>query len=183
MARSETAVLAGGCFWCLEAVFADLAGVARVVSGYCGGARPHPSYEQVCSGASGHAEAVRIDYDAEVLSYRELLEVFFAIHDPTTPNRQGHDVGSQYRSAIFAQTPEQDAIARRIKDELATSFAQPIVTEIHPAAEFWPAEPHHQDYYAQHAEQPYCQAVVAPKLAKFRTKFRSRAKSPPVDPT
>ena len=180
MARRETAVLAGGCFWCLEAVFADLQGVDCVVSGYCGGQRPHPSYEQVCSGSSGHSEAVSIDYDADVLSYRDLLEVFFAIHDPTTPDRQGHDVGSQYRSAIFAQTPQQEAIARSIISELTPSFAQPIVTEINPAAEFWPAEARHQDYYALHPHQPYCQAVVAPKLAKFRTKFRSLTKSRPT---
>jgi len=177
MAKLEKAVLAGGCFWCLEAVFADLQGVMSVVSGYCGGARPHPSYEQVCTGASGHAEVVQIDFDPEILSFRDLLEVFFAIHDPTTPDRQGNDIGSQYRSAIFAQTPEQAAEARQVIAELMSDFPQPIITEINPAAEFWPAEDYHQEYFAQHPRQPYCQAVVAPKLAKFRAKFRSRTKS------
>ncbi len=184
MAKREIAVLAGGCFWCLEAVFAELIGVLRVTSGYCGGARAHPSYEQVCSGATGHAEAVSIEYDAELLTYRDLLEVFFAIHDPTTPDRQGHDVGSQYRSAIFFQTPAQEALARQvIAEQAAHHSSQPIVTEINPAAAFWPAETHHQNYFALHPRQPYCQAVVAPKLAKFRAKFRSRAKSQPTDPT
>lgn len=177
MEKSETAVLAGGCFWCLEAVFADLQGVTRVVSGYCGGARPRPSYEQVCAGASGHAEVVQISYDPELVSYRELLEVFFAIHDPTTPDRQGNDVGSQYRSAIFVQTPEQAEVARQVIAELTADFPQPIATEINPAAEFWPAEDYHQDYFVQHPRQPYCQAVVAPKLAKFRAKFSNRTKS------
>ena len=181
MAKTETAVLGGGCFWCLEAVFADLQGVHGVVSGYCGGARPHPSYEQVCTGASGHAEVVKISYDAEQISFGELLEVFFAIHDPTTPDRQGNDVGSQYRSAIFAQNGEQEATARKFIAELTETkaFAQAIVTEINAAAEFWPAEDYHQDYFAQHPRQPYCQAVVAPKLAKFRAKFRSRSKTNP----
>ena len=177
MAKSETAVLAGGCFWCLEAVFADLQGVTSVVSGYCGGARPNPSYEQVCAGASGHAEVVQISFDPDIVDFRELLEVFFAIHDPTTPDRQGNDIGSQYRSAIFAQTPEQAALARQVVAELKSDFPQPIVTEINPAAEFWPAEDYHQEYFAQHPRQPDCQAVVAPKLAKFRAKFRSRTKS------
>jgi len=177
MTRTETAVLAGGCFWCLEAVFADLRGVTGVVSGYCGGPHPRPSYEQVCAGASGHAEAVQISFDPDLLSYRELLEVFFAIHDPTTLDRQGNDEGHQYRSAIFAQTPEQFAVARQVIAALAAAFPRPIVTEINPAAEFWPAEEYHQNYFAQHPRQPYCQAVVAPKLAKFRAKFRSRTKS------
>ena len=183
MATRETAVLAGGCFWCLEAVFAELIGVLRVTSGYCGGARPEPSYEQVCAGTSGHAEAVSIEYDAQLLTYRDLLEVLFAIHDPTTPDRQGHDVGSQYRSAIFAQTPAQEAVARQVIAEQAAHHPQPIVTEINPAAAFWPAETQHQNYFAEHPLQPYCQAVVAPKLAKFRTKFRSRTKPQPADPT
>ncbi len=177
MAESETAVLGGGCFWCLEAVFADLQGVTQVVSGYCGGARPHPSYEQVCSGASGHAEVVELRFDPALLSYRQLLEVFFAIHDPTTLDRQGHDEGSQYRSVIFAQTPEQEIVARQLIVELQPSFPQPIVTQLKTATEFWPAEDYHQDYFAQHPRQPYCQAVVAPKLQKFRALFRSRSKS------
>ena len=181
MASTETAILAGGCFWCLEAVFLDLQGVTGVVSGYCGGARARPSYEQVCSGASGHAEVVKIDYDPDQLSFRELLEIFFAIHDPTTPDRQGYDVGSQYRSAIFAQTPAQAEQARQLIAELqaAGAYAQPIVTEINAAGEFWPAEDYHQGYFDQHPQQPYCQAVVAPKLAKFRAKFRSRSKTTP----
>ena len=178
-AATETAILGGGCFWCLEAVFADLQGVAAVVSGYCGGARPRPSYEEVCSGATGHAEVVKVDFDPVQLSYAELLEIFFALHDPTTPDRQGHDVGSQYRSAIFAQSPEQAETARRIVAELtaAGAYAAPIVTEINAAAEFWPAEDYHQRYYAQNPRQPYCQAVVAPKLAKFHARFGARSKS------
>ena len=177
MAESAIAVLGGGCFWCLEAVFADLQGVTRVVSGYCGGARPRPSYEQVCSGASGHAEVVELSFDPDLVSYRQLLEVFFAIHDPTTLDRQGHDEGSQYRSVIFAQNPEQATVARQVIGELQPSFPQPIVTEVRAAAEFWPAEEYHQDYFAQHPRQPYCQAVVAPKLQKFRALFHSRSKS------
>jgi len=174
----EPATLAGGCFWCIEAVFDSLAGVHDVVSGYCGGQLAEPSYEQICAGNTGHAEVVRILFDPEVISYRELLAVFFAIHDPTTPNRQGNDVGSQYRSAIFTHSPEQAAAAREVIAGLTAEHAFPhtIVTEINPAAQFWPAEDYHQEYFAHNGQQPYCQAVVAPKLAKFREKFRQRLK-------
>jgi len=180
----EAATLGGGCFWCTEAVFDRLAGVAKVVSGYCGGTVPEPNYELICAGDSGHAEVVRILFDPAVIGYRDLLAVFFASHDPTTPNRQGNDVGSQYRSAIFTHSPEQAATARELIAELTAkrAFTDTIVTEIRPladapaAAGFWPAEDYHQEYFAQHSEQAYCQFVVAPKLAKFREKFRGRLK-------
>ncbi len=178
MKQLELATLGGGCFWCTEAVFDSLAGVHEVVSGYCGGATAKPSYEQICAGDTGHAEVVKILFDPEVISYRELLEVFFAIHDPTTPNRQGHDVGSQYRSAIFTHGPLQAGIAREVIDALnaARAFLRPIVTEINPPAVFWPAEDYHQEYFAHNRLQPYCQSIVAPKLAKFRETFRQRLK-------
>ncbi|OIQ81610.1 peptide methionine sulfoxide reductase MsrA [mine drainage metagenome] len=184
-AAAEQATLGGGCFWCTEAVFARLVGVAKVVSGYCGGALPEPTYEQICAGDTGHAEVVRIAFDPTVISYRELLAVFFAIHDPTTPNRQGNDVGSQYRSVIFSHSPEQAAVARALIADLEAEqvFSDPIVTEVLPlantpaAAGFWPAEDYHQEYFARHREQGYCQFVVAPKLAKFRAKFRDRLKN------
>jgi peptide-methionine (S)-S-oxide reductase len=175
----ELATLGGGCFWCLEAVYLDLAGVEKVASGYAGGSRANPSYEEVCSGDSGHAEVVQISFDPAVISYREILEVFFSIHDPTTPNRQGNDVGSQYRSVIFAHSPEQQATAQQVLAELnaANIWPDPIVTEVLPAPTFYRAEAYHQDYYRQHESQPYCQVVVAPKLAKFRKKFADKRRA------
>lgn len=167
----ETATLAGGCFWCLEAVFELLEGVEKVESGYTGGNTPDPRYEQICSGTTGHAEAVRITFDPAEISFRELLEVFFTIHDPTTLNRQGNDVGSQYRSAIFIHSPEQQAIA-----EEAVAAIPSAVTEIVAAGIFYLAEDYHQEYFRGHGDQPYCRFVVAPKVAKLREKFKSRLK-------
>jgi peptide-methionine (S)-S-oxide reductase len=175
-AATDTAILAGGCFWCLEAVYLDAAGVLKVESGYIGGAVEAPAYDAVCGGQTGHAEAVRITFDPAKISFADLLDVFFAIHDPTTRNRQGNDVGSQYRSAIFTLGAEQEAVARAKLAEAAAHFSRPIVTEVTAAATFWPAEAYHRDYYARNAEQPYCEFVVAPKLAKFRSKFAKRVK-------
>jgi peptide-methionine (S)-S-oxide reductase len=177
--QKEVASLAGGCFWCLEAVFDDLRGVESVESGYMGGAAANPTYRQVCSGTTGHAEVVQITFDPQVVSFRELLEVFFTIHDPTTLNRQGADVGTQYRSAIFYHSPEQKEIAERTISELSAEglWDAPVVTEVSPAEQFYVAEDYHQEYYAQNASQPYCQMVVAPKVAKFRQKFLNKLKS------
>ena len=176
--RTATAILAGGCFWCLEAVFLGLKGVARVQSGYIGGHEDSPSYERVCSGDTGHAEAVRVEFAPDLLSFEDLLDVFFAIHDPTTPNRQGNDIGTQYRSAIFYLSPEQEAAARAKIEQLAWegAFDEPIVTEVEPAATFWPAEAYHDNYFARNPNQPYCRYVVAPKVAKFRHSFGARVK-------
>ena len=173
---SETATLGGGCFWCLEAVFLEMRGVERVESGYAGGRVENPTYEQVCSGRTGHAEVVRVTFDPAELSFRELLDVFFTIHDPTTPDRQGADVGTQYRSVIFFETPEQEQAAREaIRDlEAEEVWEDPIVTEVAPLTRFHPAEAYHHDYYARNARQPYCQVVVAPKVAKYRQKFADR---------
>jgi len=173
---SETATFAGGCFWCLEAGFAALKGVDKVVSGYLGGSLAQPSYEQICSGDTGHAEVVQIHFDPAVIGYRDLLEVFFAIHDPTSFNRQGNDVGSQYRPAIFWHTPEQKAAAEAMIAALAGAYSSPIVTEVMQAGVFWPAEAYHQDYFANNPNQPYCQFVVAPKVAKVRTQFANLLK-------
>ena len=177
--RTETITLGGGCFWCLEAVFDDLRGVESVESGYMGGAAPNPTYRQVCSGTTGHAEVVQITFDPQAVSFRELLEVFFTIHDPTTLNRQGADIGSQYRSAIFYHSQEQKEIAEKTIGELNVEgiWDAPIVTEVAPAGEFYVAEDYHQEYYTQNASQPYCQMVVAPKVAKFRRKFLGKLKS------
>ncbi len=177
---SETAVLGGGCFWCLEAVFDQLAGVQSVESGYAGGKPAHPSYEQVCGGDTGHAEVVRVTFDPSVLSFRDLLGVFFTIHDPTTRDRQGSDVGTQYRSAIFCQTPQQRTIAETVVRELdaAALWPSPIVTEIADAAPFYEAERYHQEYFERNGGQPYCQFIVAPKVAKFRKQFLDRLKRP-----
>ena len=169
----ETTTFGGGCFWCLEAVFELLGGVVKVQSGYAGGELPHPTYEQVCSGATGHAEVVQVAYDSSVISYRDLLEVFFAIHDPTTLNRQGNDRGTQYRSAIYFHTPEQktqaeDAISRLMG---SGTFSDPIVTEVAPLAVFYPAEEYHEEYFRRHPGQPYCEWVIGPKVAKFKQKF------------
>src|ERR687885_1388344 len=168
--RLETATLGGGCFWCLEAVYNELRGVERVVSGYAGGHVPNPTYEQVCSGRTGHAEVVQVTFDPEVISYREILEVFFTIHDPTTLDRQGHDVGTQYRSVIFYHTPEQERTAREVIRDLEAEavWDAPIVTEVTPFQAFYPAEDYHQEYFQRNEGQPYCQVVIAPKVAKFR---------------
>jgi len=178
---TETAVLGGGCFWCLEAVFDDLAGVESVESGYAGGRSADPSYEEVCSGRTGHAEVVRIVFDPSVLAFRDLLTVFFTIHDPTTRDRQGNDVGSQYRSVIFCQTPAQRASAESLIRELdaAGLWSAPIVTEVAGDAPFHVAEDYHQEYFARNGRQPYCQVVVAPKVAKFRKRFAERLKRTP----
>lgn len=175
----KVATLAGGCFWCLEAVYDELQGVKRVVSGYAGGDVPNPTYEQVCTGNTGHAEVVQIEYDPDVTSYRDLLEVFFTIHDPTQLNRQGADVGTQYRSAIFYHNEEQRQAAEEIIAELEAEevYSKPIVTEVSPLGTFYPAEDYHQDYYVNNPTQPYCMVVVAPKLAKFRKKFAEMRKS------
>ena len=176
---NAVATLAGGCFWCLEAVYDELQGVQRVVSGYAGGEMPNPSYQQVCSGRTGHAEVVQITYDPNVVTYRDLLEILFTIHDPTTLNRQGADVGTQYRSAIFYHDEEQRRAAEEIIAELEgeRAFANPIVTEVTALDEFYPAEDYHQDYYENNPNQPYCMVVVAPKLAKFRKKFTELRKA------
>jgi peptide-methionine (S)-S-oxide reductase len=178
---TETAVLGGGCFWCLEAVFLELSGVLSVESGYAGGHTADPTYEDVCSGRTGHAEVVRIVFDPSLLSFRDLLTVFFTIHDPTTPNRQGNDIGTQYRSVVFCTTPEQKAAAERTIRELdaAGLWRAPIVTEVAGAVPFHPAERYHQQYFARNRSQPYCQAVVAPKVAKFRKQFVERLRAGP----
>ncbi len=175
--RTEVATLAGGCFWCLEAVYQEVTGVERVVSGYAGGHAPNPTYQQVCSGTTGHAEVVQVHFDPEQVSYKRLLQIFFGIHDPTTPNRQGGDVGTQYRSAIYTHSPEQQATAEALVRELTEEqlFDAPIVTEVRPLDTFYPAEDYHQDYFRQNPNQPYCRAVVGPKLAKFRAKFLAPA--------
>jgi len=174
----EVATLAGGCFWCLEAVYDDLAGVESVESGYMGGRTNNPSYEAVCSGETGHAEATRITFDPKIVSFRELLEIFFVIHDPTTLNRQGNDVGTQYRSAIFYHSPEQKRIADEVVAEVTREkvYDDPIVTEIAPASDFWVAENYHQEYFRRNPGQPYCMWVVAPKVQKFRKHFLAKVK-------
>jgi peptide-methionine (S)-S-oxide reductase len=172
----EMATLAGGCFWCLEAVYTQLKGVVKSVSGYSGGATPNPSYRDVCSGMTGHAEVVQITFDPGQISYKELLEIFFTIHDPTTLNRQGNDIGTQYRSAIFYHDLEQKAVAEQVVREMEAAhiWSRPIVTEIAPLKAFFPAEEYHQDYFKRNPAQPYCQVVIAPKVAKFRQKYFSR---------
>ncbi len=176
--ESESAVLGGGCFWCLEAVYDELRGVERVISGFAGGSVANPSYEQVCSGRTGHAEVVQLTFDPSQISYKEILEVFFTIHDPTTLNRQGADVGTQYRSIILYQSPEQEQIAREVIEETQHSgiWRNPIVTEVVPLERFYPAEAYHQNYFEQNPYQPYCQIVIAPKVAKAREKFLARLK-------
>jgi peptide-methionine (S)-S-oxide reductase len=176
MSNHQTITLAGGCFWCLEAVFRQLKGVQRVVSGYIGGRVDHPDYKLVCTGTTGHAEAVQITFDPALISLEELLEVFFSSHDPTTCNRQGNDIGTQYRSGIFYHTPEQKQVAQQFIADLdaARFWPDPVVTEITSATTFYPAEDYHQDYYASNARQPYCQLVVAPKVAKVRHHFADK---------
>jgi peptide-methionine (S)-S-oxide reductase len=177
MARA-IATLAGGCFWCLETVFNRLQGVESAISGYMGGHTPNPTYRDVCDGDTGHAEVVQVTFDPDVISFRDLLDVFFTIHDPTQLNRQGNDVGTQYRSAIFCHTPDQKADAEAAIAELnaAKKFAAPIETEVTEATTFYPAEAYHQRYYEQNPYQPYCQFVVAPKVAKAEGKFAERLK-------
>lgn len=176
---TETATLGGGCFWCLEAVYQDVEGVERVVSGYAGGHAPDPTYQEVCGGGTGHAEVVQIDYDPQTISFRELLEIFFSIHDPTTPNRQGADVGTQYRSVVYTHDDEQREIAQNTIAELEDEgIWEAIVTEVEPLDTFYPAEPWHQNYFANNPGQGYCQVVIRPKVAKFRQKFADRLRQP-----
>jgi peptide-methionine (S)-S-oxide reductase len=178
---TQVATLGGGCFWCLEPLYADLQGVKDVVVGYSGGSVPDPSYEQVCTGRTGHAEVVQVTFDPETVSYREILEVFFAIHDPTTPNRQGADVGPQYRSAIFYHDDDQRRVAEELIQELGEEdiWGKPIVTEVSPIEEFYEAEEYHQEYYQKNPNQGYCRVVIAPKVSKFRQKYQSKLKSNP----
>jgi len=174
----EVTTLAGGCFWCLEAVFDQLRGVASVESGYAGGAMANPSYEAVCAGTTGHAEVVQITFDPKIISFKEILEIFFDIHDPTTLNRQGADVGTQYRSAIFYHMPEQKTMAEKVIQELTDQrvYKDKIVTQVTPLDAFYIAEDYHQEYFANNPYQPYCQVVVSPKVSKFRKKFGERLK-------
>ena len=174
----DRATLAGGCFWCLEAVFDGLRGVESVESGYAGGQRPDPTYEQVCAGTTGHAEVVQVEYDPDVISYRDLLNVFFSIHDPTTLNRQGADVGTQYRSAIFYDSTEQKATAEDLIRELEGQrlWDDPIITEVTELETFYPAEDYHRDYFAGNPGQAYCNVVIAPKVAKFRQQYAEKLK-------
>ena len=173
---SEVATLAGGCFWCMEAVFLPLKGVEKVVSGYTGGMVKNPTYREVCTGSTGHAEAIEVTFDPKTISYDEILEIFFGLHDPTTKNRQGADVGTQYRSAIFYHSAAQKAAAEAAIERLngERTFPAPIVTEVVPAATFYPAEEYHQRYFEQNPNQPYCQAVISPKVAKLRKKYADK---------
>lgn len=174
--RTEQATLGGGCFWCLEAVFQELAGVRSVASGYAGGLLPNPTYAQVCGGRTGHAEVVRVHFDPDALDYADLLRVFFTVHDPTTPDRQGNDVGPQYRSIVLYHDAAQRDQARAVMRELTDAgvFDDPIVTELVPAGEFWPAEPYHDDYFRRNPGQPYCRVIIEPKVAAFRRRFQDR---------
>lgn len=176
--KREVATLAGGCFWCLEAVYNQLRGVLKVESGYAGGHIPNPTYQQVCTGSTGHAEVVQVTFDPDEISFRDLLEIFFTIHDPTTLNRQGADVGTQYRSAIFFHTPEQKEAAGQIISEMTKAgvWDSPIVTEVTPLKEFYSAEAYHSDYYQNNPSERYCQVVIAPKVAKFRQKYLDKLK-------
>jgi len=174
----EIATLAGGCFWCLEAIYDELRGVEDVVSGYSGGSVPNPSYEMVCTGTTGHAEVVQITFDSKVISFKQILQVFFTIHDPTTLNRQGPDVGTQYRSAIFYHSPEQKATAEQLIAEFDASrvWDRPIVTKVTPFERFYPAETYHQEYFKRNPDQAYCRIVIAPKVAKFRKRYLDELK-------
>ena len=174
----EVATFAGGCFWCTEAMFDQLKGVVHVESGYSGGSTPNPSYEDVCSGDTGHAESIQVTFDPSVISYADLLRIFLTTHDPTTLNRQGADVGTQYRSAVFYHNPEQERTARQIIHEFESSkvWKKPIVTELSPFKEFYQAEDYHQEYYARNSRQPYCRVVIEPKIAKLREHYRERLK-------
>ena len=172
---TEQATLGGGCFWCLEAVYDELKGIDDVENGYAGGAVQSPTYEQVCAGTTGHAEVVRITFDPDVVTYRQLLEVFFSTHDPTQLNRQGNDIGTQYRSIILYENDDQRRVAQDIMAEIEREqvFGKPITTQLEPLQQFWPAEEYHRDYYARNPGQGYCQAVIAPKLSKFRKNFET----------
>lgn len=174
---TEIATLGGGCFWCTEAVFQQMAGITAVESGYTGGQVANPSYEQICEGTTGHAEVVRLSFDPAVVSFREILEVFFTIHDPTTLNRQGNDVGTQYRSVIYYHTPQQQETAKQVISEMANVWDAPLVTELSPAVTYYKAESYHQNYFRQNPLQGYCAFIVAPKVSKFRQTFRDRIKS------
>jgi peptide-methionine (S)-S-oxide reductase len=175
---TEIATLGGGCFWCTEAVYQELKGVQHVESGYTGGQVPNPTYEAVCAGTTGHAEIVRLTFDPQVVSYREILEIFFTIHDPTTLNRQGNDVGTQYRSVIYYHSPEQQGIAKQVIAEMANVWDAPIVTELAPTDVYYKAEDYHQNYFRQNPMQGYCAFIVAPKVAKFRQMFKEKLNSP-----
>ncbi len=179
----EVATLGGGCFWCLEAVFSDLVGVEGVKSGYAGGHAPNPTYDEVCRGTTGHAEVVQVRFDAETISFEEILEVFFATHDPTTLNRQGADVGTQYRSVVFYHSPSQKKAAVELIGDLNGQeiWPGPIVTEVTEMGKFYPAEGYHDDYFRRNPEQPYCQAVINPKVAKFRARFAGKIKGSKAD--
>ena len=179
MAKLETATLAAGCFWCVEAVFDDLRGVENVISGYSGGHKENPTYQEVCSETTGHAEVVQIEFDPDTISFADLLRIFFTVHDPTTLNRQGGDIGTSYRSAIFFHSDDQRQTAEEIIAEITAAgiYDDPIVTEVTPFTGFWPAEDYHQEYFANNPNQPYCAAVVAPKVAKFRQKYQSLLKN------
>lgn len=168
----ETAILGGGCFWCTEAVFLGVRGVTSVLPGYAGGHLEHPDYHSVCTGDTGHIEVVKVDFDPAVISYQTILEIFFATHDPTTPNRQGADVGTQYASAIFCRSPEQRDIAEQIIADVQETLGRPVVTHLYGDEVFWPAEPVHHNYFARNPNQGYCMAVIEPKLAKFRQRYR-----------
>jgi peptide-methionine (S)-S-oxide reductase len=178
MSNSQTAVFGGGCFWCIEAVFDQLKGVESVESGYMGGKNPNPTYQQVCEGNTGHVEIVRVNFDPQHISFTELLDVFFTVHDPTTLNRQGNDVGTQYRSVIFYTSEEQKQQAEEAIAKLNSSraFPSPVVTTVEPAKDFFVAENYHQEYYANNSSQPYCQFVISPKMKKFQQKFRDKMK-------
>jgi peptide-methionine (S)-S-oxide reductase len=177
--RAETAVFGSGCFWCSEAVFSELQGVVRVLPGYAGGTVPNPTYEEVCTGDTGHAEVAQVTFDPSAISYRELLEVFFSTHDPTTLNRQGADVGTQYRSVIFYSDARQKEEADEIIAELTRegAFRNPVLTEVAPLTAFYPAEDYHREYFRRNPYKPYCQAVIAPKLAKFRAHWKAKLKA------
>ncbi len=170
----EMVILGGGCFWCLEAVYQEVKGVQQIVSGYTGGHVPHPSYELVCQGTTGHAEVVQIRIDTSLVTFREILEIFFTIHDPTTLNRQGNDIGTQYRSVIYTHSPEQEAVAKQVTAEMAIVWDAPIVTQVVATEVFYAAEDVHQNYFRQHPHEGYCAFVVAPKIAKLRKVFASK---------
>jgi peptide-methionine (S)-S-oxide reductase len=178
------ATLAGGCFWCLEAVFKEVEGVEKVVSGYSGGTTINPSYNEVCTGTTGHAEAVQLTFDPDKISFQQILQIFFAIHDPTTLNRQGADVGTQYRSSIFYHSDEQKAAAEQVIQELNTAhvWKSPVVTEVTPFKTFYPAEDYHQEYFNRNPSQPYCRMVIAPKLDKFSKQFPQKMKGMSISP-
>ena len=179
MKRAEDAVFVGGCFWCLEAIFQEVEGVQSVQSGYAGGTTSNPTYHQVCSGTTGHAEVVRVRFDPGAIDYADLLRIFFTIHDPTTRDRQGNDVGPQYRSIIlYSDDAQRETVAAAMREiEAAGLYPDPLVTELVPLGEFWPAEPYHDDYFRKNPNQPYCRIVIDPKVAKFRNRFRDRLRS------